>query len=168
MHLTNERQLFNFDLGQVVENLQSLEATLRIILAQGCGPDPFKLQAGQQVPVTHMTNWATLGKLIKKFNRAVPTKYKLDKARIVNLRDALAHGFTLIKHPGSPTRLIKFGKPKNGMVRVEIAVDMTREWLAEQRKATFEAHERIGAYTKDHPGLIEIGPAVPDALPPDR
>ena len=112
-----------------------------------------------------MTTWASLRELIKQFNKTVPCEYTLDEDRIVDLRDALAHGFTHIKHPSSPTRLIKFGKPRNEMVPVEIAVDMTREWLAEQRKATFEAFERIVAYTKDHPGLIEIGPAVPDAPP---
>lgn len=166
MHLTNEHQVFNYHLGQVVENLQTLEATLRIVLSQGHGPDPFNLQAGQQVPETAMTTWATLGELIGKFNKTVPREYHLDETSIVYLRDALAHGFTLIKHPGSPKRLIKFGKPRNGKVPVEIAVDMTPEWLAEQRKATFEAFERILAYTKDHPGLIEIEPAVPDAPPP--
>ena len=165
MHLTNKHQIFNYHLGQVVENLQSLEALLRIVLSEGRGPDPFKLQAGQQVPETAMTTWASLRELIRKFNKTVPGEYHLDKDRIVDLRDALAHGFTHIKHPGSPTRLIKFGKPRNGKVPVEIAADMTPEWLAEQRKVTFEAVRRIVAYTKDHPCLIEIGPAVPDAPP---
>jgi len=165
VHLTNEHQIFSYHLGQVVENLQSLEATLRIVLSEGHGPDPFKLQAGQQVPETVMTTWASLSELIRKFNKIVSCEYHLDEDSIVSLRDALVHGFTLIKHSDSPTRLIKFGKPMNGMVPVEIAVDMTSEWLAEQRKTTFEAFGRIVAYTKDHPGLIEIGPAVPDAPP---
>jgi hypothetical protein len=112
-----------------------------------------------------MTTWMSLRELIRKFNKTVPREYHLEEDRIVDLRDALAHGFTHIKHPGSPTRLVKFGKPSNGKVRVEIAVDMTPEWLAEQRKATFEAVGRIVAYTKDHPGLIEISPAAPDAPP---
>ena len=165
MHLTNEHQIFNYHLGQVVENLQSIEAVLRIVLSEGHGPDPFKLQAGQQVPETAMTKWASLGELIGKFNKTVPSEYHLDQDGIVDQRDALAHGFTLIQAPGSPTRLIKFGKPRNGKVPVEIAVDMTGEWLAEQRKTTFEAFRRIIAYTKDHPGMIEIGPAVRDAPP---
>ena len=109
-----------------------------------------------------------MGELISKFNKTVPRKYNLDETTVVGLRDALAHGFTHIEHPGSSTRLIKLGKPKNRNVPVEISVDMTPERLAEQRKTTFEAVEKIVAYTKDHPGLIEIGPAIPDAPPPDR
>lgn len=162
MNLTNEHQVFNFHLGQVIENLQSLEALLRIVLSEGRGPDPFKLQAGQQVPETVMTAWESLRELMRKFNKTAPSEYRLDIDRIVDLRDALAHGFTHIKRPGSPTRLIKFGKPRNRRVPVEIAVDMTPEWLAEQRKVTFDAFGRIVAYTKDYPGPIEIDPAVPD------
>src|SRR5438094_506073 len=86
-----------YNLGAVVGNLMSLEVLLRAAVAklgagEWSGPDLEKLAVGQRVPVNSMTSYDALGKIIDKYNSLVTAPHRIDRDRLVALRDAIAHG----------------------------------------------------------------------------
>ena len=134
-------------IGRIILNLLSLEITLRLFLdeaQQPSGPtqamslDLHNLAVGDWVPETPLTSYDTLGQLIKKANCELE-KHGLPERvddSVVALRDALAHGRVLGDRPEGPFRVFKFSKPCRGMVRVEVSVEITQDWLDQQKKST--------------------------------
>ena len=63
---------------------------------------------------TYLTNFVSLGDLVKEFNSVLeePEKQFSVDAQVVFIRDAIAHGRLLTKE-GLPYRLWKFGRPKD-------------------------------------------------------
>jgi hypothetical protein len=125
-------------IGRIIINLLSLEFALRLFLYEFHKTDSneqdqsFDLQSlcvGDWVPETPLTNYDTLGKLIKKVNtKLLERNYseQIDPS-IIKFRDALAHGRVLSLQPNGPFSVIKFSKPLNGKVKVEVTVKMTPE-----------------------------------------
>ena len=74
----------------------------------------------------------------------------LNGARVVKLRNALAHGIVVARSPQPPLRLIKFGKVEGSRDKatVEFAAEMTDHWLREQRLLIREAIETVSAHVK--------------------
>ncbi len=51
---------------------------------------------------------------------------------VIALRNTLAHGRMLTRHPELPLKLVKFSKEEGGRVRVERSAEITPEWIQEQ------------------------------------
>jgi len=130
-------------LGKVVGNLQSLEFGIRGVLANlpgarrvhsDHGVDVLAFPVGSELPESDLTDYASLGKLVEMFNREAALRgAKTIDARVVVLRDALAHGRTYAKEARFPLRLVKFDKPRNGKVRVTYSEVMDHAWFDRQR-----------------------------------
>jgi len=146
----SEQDKHSLNLGRLVGNLQSLEFALRAFLVnseiasgasfpQSASLD--KMNEGEIVPKNAFTNYDSLEKIIKKYNRdpkILAAGLTIDKS-LVAVRDAIAHGRVSAPAPSASLRLLKFGKPENNQVKVVFSVTMTREWLAEQIKRAYEA-----------------------------
>jgi hypothetical protein len=150
-------------IGNIVVNLQALELVARRIVSELEGtngsPPPgarplSEVCAGDSVPETALTNFDTLGEVLKKCNKLFEKNgdpYRVDTA-LVRLRDAIAHGRVMAKdNPNAPNRLYKFSRPKEGMVKVEFAQELSEEWLQSMVERLFnettglmEAAKRMG------------------------
>lgn len=126
-------------LGKLVANFQSLEFILRAFLQQlptappfglAHGTDIYSFPVGTEVPVNELTNFDSLGQLIKKFNSEMKRRglNKIDED-LIAVRDALAHGRVSAPNPNDEIRLLKFSKPENGRVRVEFNEVMSAAWF---------------------------------------
>ena len=133
------------ELGRLITNLHSLETVLRDILITNTegleksrkhAQSLKEMNVGQYVVENAFTNYDSLKTLIKKYNsitKVLGEKYLIDD-RIVELRDAIAHGRTFSYGPNIPLILMKFSRPKEGRVKVEYNATMTIEWFDEQIK----------------------------------
>ena len=127
--------------GKIIINLQSFELMLRIFLYETIGPkDPVsqldKLSIGDMVTETPITNYDTMGTIIKKVNEQLVILGRGEKIdeTLVHLRDSIVHGRAISKTPGGISRLFKFkGRKKNEkLVEVDTSVDLTPQWLSSQ------------------------------------
>lgn len=142
-------------LGGLVTNLQSLEFILRIFHNRQPGARPigfpegsniYESQVGQQVPESDLTSYDSLGTLITKYNAVMDEKgvEKLD-ATIVDLRDALAHGRVSAALPDDHMRLLKFDRPRHGVVRVAFNQEMSEDWFKAQKTRVYAAIKVVQA-----------------------
>ena len=133
--------------SRLIGNLQSLEFSARVAIAtitgSQSGVDLRALQPGQWVLEDPMTNYDQLTAVLEKFNALVSPRRQLDVARIVDLRDQLAHGRVSSGMPTFPLMLLKFGKPVNGKVPVVARIEMTDAWFREQRTLVHEAIQTV-------------------------
>jgi hypothetical protein len=134
-------------IGKIVVNLQSLEFILRLFLRLA-NNEAFEIPKPnvQLVPLSYMTKWATLGQLIRDFNKNLNShekNYAIDPM-VVELRDTLAHGWAL-SEIGIPMTLYKFGKPTGQQVPVEKIVVMDTAWLEAQRVLVRRQIDKIGS-----------------------
>src|SRR4030042_292832 len=96
---TNMTDDYYIKLGKLVANLQSLECLLRVYLlaiaqktgSMNAGPDYWKLNLGDVVPVDEFTNYDALRTLVEKFNKNIVLR---DRAltvdpKVVDVRDLL-------------------------------------------------------------------------------
>ena len=158
---SNEVDKHALRLGRLVGNFQSLEFALRAFLvndeiASGDSSAKFAnlydMNGGDIVPENAFTNYDTLSKLIKKYNRhpkILSAGLTIDKS-LVDIRDAIAHGRVSATDPSSSLKLLKFGEPNNKRVEVTFSVLMTKEWFSEQISRVYnailkvsEANERL-------------------------
>jgi len=146
------------ELGRLITNLHSLELVLRDFLltdTEGLNKSRRharslkKMRIGQYVAENPFTNYDSLKRLIDKYNKRVETGakgYAVDE-KIVKLRDAIAHGRTFAYGPDMPMLLMKFSRPKEGMVKVEFSAVMTIDWFDKQIKwVKRELDKAIEAY----------------------
>jgi len=138
------QQEYAFLLGRIHGNLLSLELCLRAVLCHA-HKEPMDLPSPQQqqpIQETYLTNFDTLGQLIKKYNTLVASTHKVD-GYIVILRDALAHGRIIAPTPSTPYRLFKFTKPEKGMVKVAFDQVIDKQWLVDQDTFIKSSIEKI-------------------------
>ncbi len=142
-------------LGKIIINLQALETGLRAFLHQHSGSASprlpngktyFGLQVGEEVPANAFTNFDTLGQLVAQFNAVVETKDKtltIDNA-VVALRDLMVHGRTAAdSQDETRITILKFDKPKEGIVRVTDCAMMTNQWCEERTTFIFAQIEKV-------------------------
>ncbi len=86
-----------------------------------------------------MTNYDQLRTVLEKFNALATPAHQLDVARIVALRDQLAHGRTAANNPPFPLTLLKYDKPVKGGVPMLARSDMNESWFGEQRELVSNA-----------------------------
>ncbi len=137
-------------LGKLIANLHSLEFSLRAFLTNAQERERYAnsptlselidARAGQAVALSPLTDFDDLGRLIDRYNaqvQRVATELVINGQRVVDLRNALAHGRVLaidLEHP-FPLPLIKFSKPetrKSVDVKVVWTEKLTADWFAAQ------------------------------------
>jgi hypothetical protein len=140
-------------LGGLVGNFQSLEFLLRVFL-QGSAPldgipygtDIYSFPIGTVLPENELTNYDSLGKLIRRFNAEMTVQGRPEiDGSLVEVRDALAHGRVSSDAEDKDLRLLKFSRPKNGKVRVTFNEELTDVWFASQKKRVVEAVKHVAA-----------------------
>jgi hypothetical protein len=152
---------YAFLVGSLVINFQSLELLLRGFLQDQPGAEPLGLPPGQDfysspegsvVALCPLTNHDSLDKLIEKYNRIAHAqgKPKVDP-KLVEVRDALAHGRNSATTEGVPMRSIKFSAPLHPdkkTVRVSFNAVLDEKWFKEQKArvvaALFTVHQAAG------------------------
>jgi hypothetical protein len=140
-------------LGGLVGNLQSLEIMIRFFLSAlpaarptgvAYGIDLFGFSVGTVLDESDITSYESLGELIDRFNEhATANKTPAIDSTLVKLRDAIAHGRVSALAPSDQLRLVKFGPPRDGKVRIEFNEMMTTAWLIEQKQRVFRAIEVV-------------------------
>ena len=145
--MTTVEERHTRSVGALVVNLQSLEFFLRVLLSRiydsddnglmpGMPQDLNGLQVGQTVPLNHMTNYGTLEELLIEYNDYVGGKDAslIIDGRVVDLRDALAHGRVFMGESYSRYQLLKFDKPRRQQVRVVFSRAMDEQWFRSQSR----------------------------------
>jgi hypothetical protein len=140
--------------GKMVSNLASLEFALRTVIYLNETPPSRRspiakpltdLRAGDKVDANAITSWDSLRDLVRKYNERNPSS-RISES-LVELRDALAHGRILTDDPKKDLQLIRFSRPSDGKVIVEIAQTMSFEWLGQQIHLLHDAvkvvHQRM-------------------------
>jgi hypothetical protein len=143
-------------LGKLFGNLGSLDVALRAALyaAHPSIPGPFRnaqpytsLNVGDQVEENWITKHCYLSDLVSAYNTL---RSELGRPQqtidlgIVDLRNALAHGFVTAPAAGGTLTLMKFGKgraPRS--LQVTAKIEMTPEWMAEQMMRVRDALLKI-------------------------
>jgi hypothetical protein len=108
------------------------------------GTDIYLSPVGTELPENDITSYDSLGDLFTKFNAVMVSRgqAQLDM-RVVDLRDALAHGRVSAAVPDDTLRLIKFDKPKNGKVRIAFNELMTEQWFTSKKAQVLAAVELV-------------------------
>jgi hypothetical protein len=142
---SEENSHYALALGKLFGNLISLDAALRAALDVAYPSLPGPLHNGRPLTTLNVgdqaaENWITkrcyLSDLVTAYNelqgeRGRPER-KIDAA-VVDLRNALAHGFVTAAVPGGILTLMKFGRgsaPRS--LEVTEKVELTPEWMADQ------------------------------------
>jgi len=136
--MTNE--YFGPELGKLWTNFTALDALIRVFLDRlphttksglPFGTDMRKSAVGTEFPESSIATYRSLRVLVKAFNQEV-VKAKLGNPideRLVDLRDALAHGFISTDEKEGPMRLLKFERSRPGYVRIARNEEMTEQWF---------------------------------------
>lgn len=123
--------------GSVVINLQSLEFMLRMQLTIARNEQVFvPSEGGDEVEENSLTNFASVGQLVRQYNAQLQNgegAFRVDE-KVVEIRDALAHGRTLGREEGDVITLFTFEKPACGKVVVKAITRLTRDRLATWRQ----------------------------------
>lgn len=132
-----------WSVGRVIAHLHSLEFALRAYLYGkkdaphadlAAGQTLDSLRVGDTLPENAMTDYSSLDKLIKRYNRLVEKGHpelELDPS-LVELRDAFAHGRSSTVDFTKPNFLLKFDPPAGGKIKVCFAESLTFDWLNTQ------------------------------------
>jgi len=143
-----ESEAYALTVGKVVLGLKSLEFALRRFLDYLDMPDstPPPVSIGQVLPSRALTNHASLGQLIGKFNEAVTqAKHSGDSLdpTLADISDTLADGHIWGSGPEPPLRMVAFSTPRNGLVSCIRDELMDDGWLDTQARRLQEAHTKL-------------------------
>ena len=147
---------YAFLVGSLVINFQSLEILLRLFLqaqpgaeSMGIpyGQDIYSAPVGSVVGLCPLTNLDSLDKLIEKYNRVAYAqgKPKIDP-KLVEVRDALAHGRNSATMEGIPMRSIKYSAPlhpEKKTVKVTFNAVLDEDWFKEQKARVVAAMRTV-------------------------
>lgn len=152
-------------LGKLLANLLSLELMLRASLHEveshphsslESGVDMNAWRVGQEVPLNALTDFDTLGKLVRRYNAQVAKQNRglvVDK-QVVELRDLLVHGRISSPDIDRPFHILKFTQPAadDDFVTVTNSEVMDHAWF--RAKIVFVASQ-----------IDRVRPSVPAGPP---
>lgn len=135
------------DLGTLVSYFHTLEFLLRGFLKnqEKLSAESFdytRIEAGDTVPVDSMTNFDSLGCLIKKYNSQVPVPNQITE-EIVVLRDVIAHGRVCTSSDKLPLRIFKFDKPKGSQTTATYAANLDHNWFLENKNLVYDEINKV-------------------------
>ena len=123
--------------GKILANLQSIEFSIRLYLhntqdsaSVHLQQDLAALRVGEMVPENSLTDYASLGQLIDRYNLCTKPELAVDRS-LVDLRDALAHSRMFLPSVAGAPILLKFDRPVGGKARVSFAQTSSSAWLAD-------------------------------------
>jgi hypothetical protein len=124
-------------LGRLQTALHKLEFGLRSFLFRAEGPQPAvnlnTVKVGDKVPVTAMTDFASLTELVDRYNAKVDPRAAIGRD-VVELRNAIAHARIYSSTQQPPFRLVRLAKPVGGFAEVvNVVENLDAQW--------FDAHE---------------------------
>ena len=141
------------NLGKLVGSYHSLEFVLRAFLSQeessgGKGPnygiDPYQLPVGADMAEDPLTNYDSLTQLMTKANKHLAARSRPALPdRLIEVRDAIAHGRVSADSEDGVLRLLKFDRPRHGKVRIAFNETMDEQWFDAERKRINDAIIRI-------------------------
>lgn len=138
-------ELHALSLGKLIGNLQTIEMVARLFLAKVDEVPEWK--RGDWVELSPLTNNLDLRGVLEKYNKVAKSHRVDDIDRIVNLRDALAHGRVFGRGPiqtAISLRLLKFEREaKDTKVQVAMAEDMTKEWFNDNIEFLLNSFDKI-------------------------
>jgi hypothetical protein len=144
-------------LGILIGNLMSLEYSARAAISRMTRSqsrvDLSTAQPGDWVPEDPIINYDQLSDVLIRFNELAFPNRRVDKQKLVDVRHQLAHGRILSVPPEITLLLLKFDKPTHGRVKVSARIDLTENWLLEQRRLVDDAQLKIGAELVSPRGL---------------
>lgn len=121
--------------GYFVMNLQAIDTAIRAFLECRDGRAlSFPRPGETEIEETWLTKFVYFGPLVKEFNGSLHTaferaNYALDE-KVIDLRNAFAHGRLFTDFEKFPARLWKFGNRNGkGKIPVEFCELLTPEWL---------------------------------------
>lgn len=99
--------------GAIVTNLQALETLLRYFLLKANNQTPdFPKRGDTDTTITLLTDFTFLGNLMVLYNEKLTeaeTKYAVESASVIRIRNAFAHGRLVNLTTEFPATLWKFG-----------------------------------------------------------
>lgn len=137
------------NLGKLIVNYHSLEFAIRALLSQAenggtpgpnHGIDPYQRPVGTLLAEDALTNYDSLTTLITKANKHLKKHGQPElSSRLIEVRDAIAHGRVSADSEGGVLRLLKFDRPQDGNVRIAFNEIMDEAWLSTERKRISDA-----------------------------
>jgi hypothetical protein len=147
------------EMGGLIGNLHTLEFIIRLCLAQRpesvardtYGDEFREMPAGTIVPESDLTDFASLGQLIERFNKCYGViDYQPVDPSLVKLRDAIAHGRVFAGPKDTHMRIIKFERPKDGQARIAYNEVMSEQWFLENKARVGDAIHTVARVYNEH------------------
>jgi len=146
------------DFGVVFHNILTIESLMRLYLDKKDDIEIFSsrdledLKEGDNVDICWLTKGKSFEGVITRYNKECSEEGKVEgeeKGDLINLRNALAHGFIYSKKREGNEYLLNFGKIKEGKSIVKYCEIMSEEWLKKKIGFTGRVIKRIlTAYEK--------------------
>jgi hypothetical protein len=119
--------------------LQALETVLHYFsIGAKANEVQFPKVGDPDAPESALTNFTFLGALIEQGEEAL----KVDR-KVVDIRDAIAHGRLLGSEQRLSYCLWKFGYPKGERAPVEFCQELTVEWLTATRNMIDQKKQKV-------------------------
>ena len=139
-------------IGKFWVNFNSLELLLRIYLCRSNNEDEVGLEAvaGEECPVSHLTNYDSFVSLAKKYNEKVEDTEKIEIQELNRFRDLIAHGRVVTKDQ-LPVTVIKYERPKQGSKNVKVSdhqvltFDYLKQRITEANVMVLKVSKVLGA-----------------------
>jgi hypothetical protein len=137
-------------LGRLWSNFLSFDAILRVTLSRLSGVRPsglpyrtdlYSLPVGTELPEGSIANMKFFSTLVGDYNEEVTTRSlgePIDSS-LVELRNAIAHGFVTTSADKSVMRLLKFARSKPGFVKITTSETMDAAWFKTQTRRVYDA-----------------------------
>jgi hypothetical protein len=165
-------EYFHEKLGILWSNFQSLDAVIRTFLHRlpkatptgvPYGTDIYSLPVGTELPESPIANMMYFSSLVDSYNKEVVAQKlgaPLDVS-LIELRNALAHGFVSADASEGPMRLLNFKRVRSGFVKITVNEVMDLAWFRTQSRRVFKSIHTVHAAVQNLP---KVRPPVKEIL----
>jgi hypothetical protein len=149
-------------LGELWSNFLSLDVCLRTfhVRLPGSAPtgipyavDVYSFPVGTEFSESAVADMKFFSSLVVSYNETVVARglgSPIDAA-LIELRNALAHGFVSTDRNEGPMRIIKFGRSRPGFVKITMNETMDLAWFKSQMKRVYDAIQAVHAAAENLP-----------------
>lgn len=155
-------EYFPPELGGLWGNFLSLDAVLRLFhlrlpnaVPTGIprGVDIHSFPIGTEFPESPLASAKYFSWFVASYNKEVVNRtlgQTIDDS-LVDLRNALAHGFVSTDVNEGPMRLLKFDRSRAGFVKITMNEVMDQAWFKTQKRRVFDAIHMVHAAAEKLP-----------------